>query len=299
MCNRAVKQLNILRQIAYVATQLLGCPMFEGSPIEADRTSQQVNNSGTIALNSTGSETLLQLIRDGITLTGGGEVTLSDSAGNLIQGTSTAITLTNVDNVISGAGQLGGGQLTLINEGTIKATGTEALVIDTGASVVKNAGTLEATGEGGLLVTGAVDNTGTLLANGGNITIVGAVTGSGVAEIDGNATLAFGAASSVNVAFDEVGSGTLRLGDSFDFSGLVSGFASDDTLDFNDLAFMEGLSDVSFAASADGSGGTLTVTDGTQTASITLVGTYNADEFGLSKDADGSTLLTYHPDFIV
>src|SRR5215217_3671869 len=95
-----------------------------------------INNSGAIALNSTGSETLLQLIRDGITLQGGGHVTLSDNTGNLIQGTSTAITLTNVDNEISGAGQLGGGLLTLINEGGIAATATQALVIDTGYSVV-------------------------------------------------------------------------------------------------------------------------------------------------------------------
>ena len=42
------------------------------------------------------------------------------------------MTLTNVDNTISGAGQIGAGQMTLINEGTIIATGTNALVIDTG-----------------------------------------------------------------------------------------------------------------------------------------------------------------------
>jgi hypothetical protein len=40
------------------------------------------------------------------------------------------------------AGQLGDGLLTLINEGTIDATGAHALVIDTGANVVLNSGTL-------------------------------------------------------------------------------------------------------------------------------------------------------------
>ena len=60
------------------------------------------------------------------------------------------VTFTNVDNVISGAGQLGGGSLTLINGGTIIANGANALVIDTGANDVTNNGTVEATGSGGL-----------------------------------------------------------------------------------------------------------------------------------------------------
>ena len=93
-----------------------------------------------------GSGTLLQLIQHGVTLQGGGEVTLSDDAGNVIAGTMSSVTLTNVDNTISGAGQLGNGQMMLINEGTIVATGNNALVIDTGANAVVNSGTLEATG---------------------------------------------------------------------------------------------------------------------------------------------------------
>ena len=55
-----------------------------------------------------------------------------------------------MDNTISGAGQLGEGQMTLVNAGAIIATGTNALVIDTGANAVINSGTLEAVGSGGL-----------------------------------------------------------------------------------------------------------------------------------------------------
>ena len=75
-----------------------------------------INNSGTIALSSSGDQTELQLTGYGITLKGGGHLVMSDSETNLIVGTSSAATLTNFDNVISGAGQIGSGDgsLTLI-----------------------------------------------------------------------------------------------------------------------------------------------------------------------------------------
>ena len=66
-----------------------------------------IDNSGTIALNSSGDQTELQIIGDGVTLEGGGQLTLSDSDANTIVGTSPGSTLTNVDNTISGAGQIG------------------------------------------------------------------------------------------------------------------------------------------------------------------------------------------------
>ena len=93
-----------------------------------------VNNTGTIALNSTGDETDLQIIGHGMTLEGGGKIVLSDSDLNVISGTSSNVTLDNKDNMISGAGQLGHGELSLTNAGTINATGTHALVIDTGSN---------------------------------------------------------------------------------------------------------------------------------------------------------------------
>ena len=144
-----------------------------------------INNTGTIGLNSEGSDTLLQLIQYGITLQGGGQIVLSDDAGNVISGTLSGVNLINVDNTISGAGQLGAGQLELDNAGDIIATGTHALVIDTGSNVIENTGTLEATGTGGLVINSDLDNNGLLWAHGGNVTLHGAVTGSGTALVDG------------------------------------------------------------------------------------------------------------------
>ncbi|MER9593283.1 Ig-like domain-containing protein, partial [Mesorhizobium australicum] len=255
-----------------------------------------VNNSGVISLNSTGDETLLQVIQHGVTLQGGGQVELSDSAFNVISGTGPDVTLINIDNTISGAGQLGDGMLGLDNRGTIIASGTNALVIDTGGSVVANSGTLEATGSGGLIVAGGIANSGMLSANGGNIVIHGEVTGGGDATIGNLSKLEFGAASSTDVTFAQNAAGTLELDDSFDYSGRIGGITNDDKLDLNDVLFGTGTT-VAYQASQDGSGGTLTVSDGTHNATLHLLGTYDANGFKLADDGEGHTVATYNPEF--
>jgi hypothetical protein len=263
-----------------------------------------IDNTGTIELNSTGSETDLELIEHGITLQGHGQIILSDSAENVITGTVSDVTLTNVDNTIYGAGHLGDGVMVLVNEGTIIATGTNALDIDTGTNAVTNTGTLEATGTGGLVIHSDVVNNevvnsdgtnsaGFLWANGGNITVDGNVSGNGTAQISGSATLEFGAASSANVALDAQATGTIVLHDSFDFSGVVSGFNGDDHLDLLDVAFGASTT-ASYVANQAGTGGTLSVTDGVHTANITLLGQYDSAGFQTEADKNTGTLISYH-----
>src|SRR5262249_13585562 len=156
-----------------------------------------------------------------------------------ISGTVPSVMLTNVDNTISGAGQLGTGQMTLVNDGTIIATGSHALVIDTGANVVSNIGTFEATGSGGVTVHRHVVNAGLIWAYGGTITINGAVAGPGSAMINGAATLEFGAASSNDVTFEANAAGTLILDHALTqpFSAVISGLGADDTIELRDFAF--------------------------------------------------------------
>ena len=251
-----------------------------------------VANSGTIALSSTGSATQLEVLVESLTLRGGGHVVLSDNDQNVIFGGAAGATLVNVDNIISGAGQIGAGQMTLVNHATIVADGAHALVIDTGANAVMNSGTLAATGSGGLRVAGDVVNTGLLYANGGDVTVQGAVTGHGAALIAGTATLEFDAAVDASVSFAEVGAGTLALRDADHFSGTVAGFGTDDTLDLGDVTFGAGTTFV-FASDATGNGGVLSVSDGTTTSQITLQGTYTAAGFHATADAVGGTGITY------
>ncbi|TIT37623.1 MAG: adhesin [Mesorhizobium sp.] len=253
-----------------------------------------INNSGLISLDSTGSDTLLQVIQHGVTLQGGGQILLSDSAANMISGTGPDVTLVNVDNTISGAGQLGGGMLSLDNRGTIIASGSNALVIDTGGSVVTNSGTLEATGSGGLTITGGLANSGMLWTNGGDIVIHGQVTGDGDATIGNLSKLEFGGASSTDVTFGHDAAGTLQLDDSFDYSGRIGGITNDDRLDLGDILFGAGTTAV-YQANQDGSGGTLTVSDGTHGAALHLVGSYDANAFKLADDGQGHTVVSYNP----
>jgi hypothetical protein len=252
-----------------------------------------IDNTGTIALNSAGSETDLELIEHGLTLQGHGQVIFSDSAENVITGTVSDVTLTNVDNTISGAGQLGEGQMTLINEGIIDATGTNALVLDTGTNTITNSGILEATGAGGLIVNSAVANSGSLLADGGNLTFNGAVTGSGSATISGAASLEFAGASAESVNFATGSTGTLKLDDSAAFTGSVSGLTTTTYIDLADLSWAQGQMIASF--SGDASGGKLTVSDGTQSDTINLAGDYTQSGWTLSQDSNGKTLVVDPP----
>ncbi|MER9587036.1 Ig-like domain-containing protein [Mesorhizobium sp. M0276] len=249
-----------------------------------------INNTGLISLDSTGGDTLLQIIQHGVTLQGGGQILLSDSAANIISGTGPDVTLVNVDNTISGAGQLGGGMLGLDNQGTIIATGSNALVVDTGGSAVVNSGTLETTGSGGLTITGGLANSGMLWANGGNIDINGQVTGDGDATIGNLSKLEFGAASSTDVTFAANAAGTLQLDDSFDFSGSIAGITNDDKVNLEDILFGAGTS-AAYQADLDGAGGTLTVTDGTHNATLHLLGVYDAHSFTLADDGTGRTVV--------
>ena len=111
-----------------------------------------IDNSGTIELNSTGDMTELRITGDGITLEGGGQIVMSDSDMNFIAGTSPTTVLTNLDNTICGAGQigLGDGTLPLVNgsAGTIDPNvAGGVLTLDTGNTIV-NYGVLEASNGG-------------------------------------------------------------------------------------------------------------------------------------------------------
>jgi hypothetical protein len=251
-----------------------------------------ITNAGTIALDSAGNETRLELIQSGITLQGGGQVILSDSDENFVSGTLPSVTLTNVDNTISGAGQLGAGRMVLINNGTIIAGGMHALVVDTGPNVVANAGALEATGSGGLILDSDVANSGLIWANGGDITINGAVTGAGSAVISGTATFEFGAASSANITFAADAAGTLILRDPADFTGTISDFSSTDHIDLANIS--SGAASVySITYSLNTNISTLVITDGTNTDTINLLGNYTINTaWHFSDDGHGGTTVS-------
>jgi fibronectin-binding autotransporter adhesin len=145
-----------------------------------------LSNSGTVTLAGTGSTlgitgtgTLtnsgnINLTQGTVkfnsataTLTGGGTVTLGNSTGTetgvIRVGSSDTGTLTNLNNTITGNGNLGNGTLTLVNKGTIDGNGkvtTGTLTVQPGSGNMTNTGVLEATNGGTLILEGTYNNAG-------------------------------------------------------------------------------------------------------------------------------------------
>ena len=251
-----------------------------------------LDNTGTIALLGSGDTTLLQIIQHGLTLTGGGSLTLSDSASNVVAGTLASVSLTNIDNTIAGAGQLGAGSLTLINGGSILANGVHALVIDTGSNVVVSTGTLSSTGSGGLIIMSDVDNSGLISAFDSQVVFGGALLGSGSVHLGGHAALHLEGSATNSIVIDVDASASIELGAPDHVVGTIAGLNDDDVIDFVTM-FFGANSSVEYHSNAEGTGGTLHVTDGTHSSNLTMIGNYDANQFHVSADVDGSLLLTY------
>ncbi len=154
--------------------------------------------------------------------------------------------LTNVDFIITGAGQIGSGDggLTLINEtaGTINATGL--LIIDTGNQVLSS-GLMEATAGGTLQIEDSVSNTGIVEATGADALV----------------TMA-------NAAFDNFGTISAQDQGAISFSGVT--FTNESTGSVNATGgtiTVDGGTVSNAGRVSAGAGGTLTIEDATVTNS--------------------------------
>jgi hypothetical protein len=157
-------------------------------------------------------------------------------------------------------------------------------------------------GDGVIGVPGSADGAGGTLINAGTIT----TNGDGAFQIVFNPNIVqlqigiaipngqtahISSPSSAPAAF--IGSsGTLLLDHSSDLTGTVAGMSGQDTIDFSDINFT-----TPYAPSYSGnsSNGTLTVTDGSHTANIALLGNYLASIFVASSDGHGGTSVVQVP----
>ena len=251
-----------------------------------------IANTGTISLNGTTHTATLQIGVAGLTLSGGGALTLSSDAQNTLIGETAASTLTNVDNHISGGGKLGDGLLTLVNEagGVITGNAAVALTLDTGGNTIVNAGEILAAG-GTVIVKSAIDNTGTVMAGaGGTLTLDGAVTGSGTDKCQGG-TLDVVGAFNGGLAFGKTGQ--CELGDSQGSACTVSGFSDTGktSLDLQDIGFAQGTTQCVYVDNGQKTGGVLTVSDGAEHSIIDLVGDYVGTIFTVGGDGHGGSTV--------
>ncbi len=167
-------------------------------------------NNGTINIGSSGSTGTLLLdgtVSNGasgttVTLGGTGSLTLNSSN---IGVSSAGLTLVNgTGHTIQGSGQIGGDpSFALNNQGIINANQTAGLTVAAGS--ITNGGTMEATAGGLIIGSDTINNAGgTILANGGTVTLAGpfsalaqVVTGGAVNVINSGTLLATGTATSM------------------------------------------------------------------------------------------------------
>ena len=158
-----------------------------------------------------------------------------------------------------------------------------ALTIDTGATLA---------GQGNADEYGIVANFGTLTASGGTLT-VGALTGTGSVQIGAGDTLALAGPCGAGQAIVFAGANaTLALNqEAFAPAGIVSGFATGDTIDVRGSQ----ISSASFTPTG-ASGGELDLFYGTQVAAqIALAGNYAGDVFVIAADGAGGSVIGVAP----
>jgi autotransporter passenger strand-loop-strand repeat protein len=140
---------------------------------------------------------------------------------------------------------------------------------------------------------GAQANSTTISAGGAMLVLAGA-TVSGATLDGGFVVLQSG--SLPGTSLFTISAGTLVLDDSQHFSGTVAGLANSgvQNVDLADIAFTSATHVVSYTSNGS-NGGTVEITDGTNTALLNVLGTYTALSFKLSNDGTGGTNVTDPP----
>jgi autotransporter passenger strand-loop-strand repeat protein len=221
--------------------------------------------------------------------------TLVEASGNeIVSGGGTAIGTT-----LSGGSQYvyGSASGTQVDSGGFQSVQAGGSAVDT----TIGAGGFAAAA-GGVMASATVLSGGQLYDEAGGTISSTAVSGGFVAVLSGGVasatTLSGGVleiasgGSAGLVTFS--GGGELLLEASASFGGMVSGFTLGDSLDFAGIAFNSNTT-LAFSENSAGTGGTLTVSNGTQAASILLLGQYIAGNFSMANDGQGGTIVTDPP----
>ena len=214
------------------------------------------NSTQVVSSGGTASGTILSAhgyarVSAGGTISG---AVISASGSGFIQGTAISTTLSGGWQVVSSGGVASNTQLNAGGYEFVSSGGTASgAVVSTGAAEY-------------------VDSGGTL---------------SGATLSGGQAIVSAGGIVSGTITF--AGSGALVLYDSDSFSGTIAGLSdANETIHLRDMNFA---SMTHSYTSTGASAGTLTVTDGADTATLALIGQYTAASFHFAADSNGGTYL--------
>ena len=276
------------------------------SPTGVTFSDLEVLGDGRVALSYDNGSQINTDVYD-FRLSGLSNPTLSATSTNYIAGTQYSDTVTGASNVnnfyyyvgsssASPTDTFTGGSGTSWNEAlfpdarsnyTITTTGGTTAIVNTGDTA--HAGTLDVSSVQALAFDASQDPApnstgGIVVTSGETLVVLKAFTNTHLATIDAGGTLEIMAASSVEPVTFAAAGGTLQLDRSASYSGAVTGFASGDKIDLTDLTYSSSETDVWNSAN-----NTLTISNGTQTATINLASTYVQGDFALSPDSGTGT----------
>jgi hypothetical protein len=167
------------------------------------------------------------------------------------------------------------------NDGTLAASGTGTVAV---SAATVNAGMITA-GNGTLQFLADLTNDGTITVTGGIVQVGTLLAGNGTVDIGAgaSASLLAGAASTQTVDFTS-GTGELVIKAPLAFLAVIAGFGSNDVIQLTKTAE----TGYSFG------NGALTITDGTSiVASLTFAGSYTQQDFSVTENAHGNTIITH------
>jgi fibronectin-binding autotransporter adhesin len=181
---------------------------------------------------------------------------------------------------------------TITDHGTVKVDADDTLHLSgahlTGGAVTVAAEALVQTG-GSVTLSTNVTNDGTIEVHDGALKISGSIAGDGAVKIDGGAVFELDGSDTQNVDFAGAG-GELKI-DASTFDGKIVGLAVTDKLDLGAIGFGPHTTGT-YVSDAANDGGVLTITDGSHSISLNLVGDYRDAHFAGGTDENGGTLIT-------
>ena len=193
----------------------------------------------------------------------------------------------------TGSATLSSGHIVILPTGMFDITGNVGVFTEGGSSFI-NEGRFEKTGGTGLsTIMPIASNSGTIAVDAGTLAFGQALAGTGTDAIVATGALQFDGSVSAGQTVAFVGTGNALLlsdpsGDGLGFAGEITDFGNQDRLVLTSFTGTK----ATLGWSQNGSTGTLTVTDGGESASITLFGQYALAGFQAATDSTG-TVITY------
>jgi len=218
--------------------------------------------------------------------------TIESGGVDMVMGNAANVVLTSGAVQIVSSGGIAGG--TIVESGAVESavSGGQAY-----SEIISSGGIVIASGSGTLAGNMVVDG-GYELVESGAILTENVTISAGTFELGSGGLVSGNGVVEANFA----GGGMMVLDTPANFTNaVVAGFGTGDQIDFGNIGFTAGTTstkgkkggkEVTFTEAASNMSGTLTVTDGVNTANITLLGQYMAANFTAASDGHGGTIIT-------